>query len=85
MPSVDDDVAGLLLTRHIMYVWLSVVAMICKDSHNFCVRMHEARGFRPTSLHIEASNTQLNASQQWEEKDCTHWDRIYTVALSKYT
>lgn len=78
MPSVDDDVAGLLLTRHIMYVWLSVVHMICKDSH-------EAHGFRPTSLHIQASNTQLNASQQWEEKDCTHWDSIYTVALSKYT
>lgn len=35
--------------------------------------------------HTQASITLLNAHQQWEENDCTHWDSIYTVALSKYT
>lgn len=50
MPSVDDDVAGLLLTRHVLCIWLSVVHVICKESHS-CVRKHEAHGFSPTSPH----------------------------------
>lgn len=41
MPSVDDDVAGLLLTRHILYIWLSVVHVIHKDSRRAC---ENARG-----------------------------------------
>lgn len=44
MPSVYDDVAGLWLTRHVLYIWLSVV--ICKDSHRACEKTHEAHGFK---------------------------------------
>lgn len=87
VPSVDDDdddAAGLLLTRHVLYIWLSVVRVICKYSQR-CVRTHEAHGFSPTSPHTQASNTQLNARREWEAKDCTQWDSVYTVALSKYT
>lgn len=83
MPSVDDDVAGLLLTRHILYIWLSVVHVIHKDSHR--ARMHEAHGFSPTSPHTGIKHTTECTSTMRRKKTAHTEITIYTVALSKYT
>lgn len=85
MPSVDDDVAGLLLTRHILYIWLSVVHVIRKRLSKR-LRTHEAHGFSPTSPHTGIKHTTECTSTMRGKKDCTHWDsNLYSSTEQIYT